>query len=173
MSSRGIVWRLWLHSQEYASDAELSLLRGPSDDALYRGCTLAAQGEQLCDDVLGEQEMDLICGVYKVSTSELYLCSFDRLFLLLHITEQGVQTADLLWWPKQGTFLRSGLWVGYWMPWCETWFQNRLEKIARKEADLRSSRQWDKALTFQIRKTGKIYRANTADSASYITEQLV
>lgn len=71
----GIVWRLWLHSQEYASDAELSLLRGPSDDALYRGRILEAQGEHLCDDALSEEETDLICGVYKVSTSELFIYS--------------------------------------------------------------------------------------------------
>ena len=41
----------------------------------------------------------------------------------------GDQTACLSWWPHQSIFLHSGMWIGYWTPFCEVWFQCHLNEI--------------------------------------------
>ncbi|KAI9570050.1 hypothetical protein HD554DRAFT_2000910, partial [Boletus coccyginus] len=49
------------------------------------------------DDDLTTFEIDLICGVYKLLTSQA--CK-----PLIHMS----------WWPKQSTWIRSNVDVGYW-----------------------------------------------------------
>ena len=64
-----IVWRLALHALEFPTDAEISVTQGPSEDALTRGTIIGLNdGVELFDDTLTEEEIVLICGVYKWST---------------------------------------------------------------------------------------------------------
>ena len=65
----GIVWHLALHALEFPTDAEISVTQGPSEDALTRGTIIGLDdGVELFDDTLTEEEIELICGVYKWST---------------------------------------------------------------------------------------------------------
>ena len=65
----GIVWRLALHALEFPTDAEISVTQGPSECALTRGTIIGLDdGMELFDDTLTEEEIELICGVYKWST---------------------------------------------------------------------------------------------------------
>jgi hypothetical protein len=45
------------------------VLNGPSDKVLSHGSHIGCD-EKLWDDDISDQEMDLICGVYKVLTGE-------------------------------------------------------------------------------------------------------
>ncbi|KZP07032.1 hypothetical protein FIBSPDRAFT_763446, partial [Athelia psychrophila] len=80
------------------------------------------------DDTLSEDDLDLISGVYKLSTGD------------------GTQTADASWWPRHNTWVSGSLEVGYWSPNCETWFQRRLDSIRKGEARLKSPAQWRSAV---------------------------
>jgi hypothetical protein len=62
----GIVWRLAFESASCRA-GEVAL-DGPSDEVLDCGTSIEPAG--LWDDDLSEEEMDLICGVYKVFTRE-------------------------------------------------------------------------------------------------------
>jgi hypothetical protein len=66
----GIVWRLAMHSA--GNLAEERALNGPSEEALPFGKYFPHpdNNELMWDDTLTETEMDLICGVYKVSTGK-------------------------------------------------------------------------------------------------------
>ena len=65
----GIIWRLALDTLEFPTDAEINVTQGPSEDALTRGTTIVLDdGLELSDDTLTEEEIELICGVYKWST---------------------------------------------------------------------------------------------------------
>ena len=65
----GIIWRLALDTLEFPMDAEINVTQGPSEDALTRGTTIVLNnGLELSDDTLTEEEIELICGIYKWST---------------------------------------------------------------------------------------------------------
>jgi hypothetical protein len=59
----GIVWRL---AMEFISPG--SILTGPSDAALSRGQAFRFSDNVFIDNCLNEDELDLICGVYRVYT---------------------------------------------------------------------------------------------------------
>ena len=64
-----IVWCLALHALEFPTNAEISVTQGPSEDVLTRGTIIGLDdGVELFDDTLTEEEIELICGVYKWST---------------------------------------------------------------------------------------------------------
>ena len=67
----GIVWRLAMDAFGYES-ALVHALAGPSVDCIDFGGMpqFLADGTELWDDVLSEEELDLVCGVYKASTGE-------------------------------------------------------------------------------------------------------
>ena len=63
------------------------------------------------------------------------------------------QTADVSWWPKHNTFMRSGLWQGYWSPACEAWFQDRLSCIKDQSTTPLAANQWTMNILWHARKT--------------------
>ncbi|KIM50349.1 hypothetical protein SCLCIDRAFT_70916, partial [Scleroderma citrinum Foug A] len=109
----GIIGRL---AREALGDhADTVIRHGPSDDVLRTGTAIQLGEGYYWDDDLVEDEEQLICGVYKMSTGQH------------HVNTQ--QTADVSWWPKQSTWEGSGLDVGYWSSDDEAWYQKRLELI--------------------------------------------
>jgi hypothetical protein len=122
----GIVWRLAINSVELSH-----VLVGPSEDVFEYGDVIQSDsdGGLLWDDSLLEDELNLICGVYKVQT---------------HTN----QTSDSSWWPKHAVWMSSRLNVGYWSVGCETWFQMRLAAIRDGTAHLRTSAEWRDSLKF-------------------------
>lgn len=74
---------------------------------------------------------------------------------------------ELSFWPKENVFNSSGLWVGWWTPDCESWYQNRLEDIRMGRADLKKSSEWRKAITMH-RKAQKLNLTNIRNSEMYL-----
>ena len=91
---------------------------------------------------------DLICGVYKLySKYRIFITAY---FLSdLGPTVHKEQFADVSWWPKQSTFMTSGLNVGYWSPDCEAWFQSRARTISDGTATVKNARVWSQAMKFE------------------------
>jgi hypothetical protein len=63
-------------------------------------------------------------------------------------TEHSKQTSESSWWPKHSAWIKSGLYVGYWTPQCEAWFQERLQMIREQHPDGRPLRAtaWNKKI---------------------------
>ena len=61
-----IIWHLALDTLEFPTDAEINVTQGPLEDAPTRGTTIVLNdGLELSDDTLTDEEIELICGVYK------------------------------------------------------------------------------------------------------------
>ncbi|KAF8530155.1 hypothetical protein BU17DRAFT_35850, partial [Hysterangium stoloniferum] len=132
-----IVWHLAM--QSISQDA---VLAGPTDEVFTHGQAFqTSDGTYWWDDDLSEDELNLICGVYKVFTG------------------YGQQAADMSWLPKPTIWQRGNLDVGYWSHACEEWFQNRLTHILNGSADLRSANKWGSSLVMS-RKQGKLATKN-------------
>ena len=46
------------------------------------------------------------------------------------------------WWPTESEWRKGGLNIGYWSERCEAWYQERLQKIMRGEAQPLTSPVW-------------------------------
>ncbi|KZP29617.1 hypothetical protein FIBSPDRAFT_688408, partial [Athelia psychrophila] len=77
------------------------------------------------DDKLTDDELDLVCGVYKIFTAP-----------------GTFQQSDASWWPKSSTWKNSPLNVGYWSPSCERWFQLRLAAIRAGKEKVKTAGKW-------------------------------
>ncbi|KAK7057339.1 hypothetical protein R3P38DRAFT_2759612 [Favolaschia claudopus] len=114
----GIVGRL---ACTVVSDEEVQ--RGPTDSVLTDGVCLWDGVSQWAywDDELTDREIDLICGVYHISTGKPDSTALS-----------GEQTSARSWWPRPTAMQNSGLNVGWWTPMCEQWF---LKRLATLESD--------------------------------------
>jgi hypothetical protein len=144
----GIVWRLAIDAQ-----AEDCVLDGPSPDAAAYGSRHQSKllGDA-CDDKLTPEELDLICGVYRVYTQAT-----------------RSQTADMSWWPKHSTWLKSGLNWGAWTPNDEHWYQERLKKIRAGTATALSATSWSSGRLKMHKDTRRVVAANGRDAAKFFT----
>ncbi|KAJ7848863.1 hypothetical protein B0H14DRAFT_3452903 [Mycena olivaceomarginata] len=134
----GIVGRL---ACTVVSDEEVC--RGPTDDVTIDGTCLwdGVSASAYWDDSLTEQEIDLICGVYHISTGQPDPSAFG-----------GVQTTTQSWWPRPSSMAQSGLNVGWWTPMSESWFQRRLRQLDDPPwADLLTSAKWKNNLKLERR----------------------
>ncbi|KAF8222568.1 hypothetical protein L208DRAFT_1088800, partial [Tricholoma matsutake] len=82
----------------------------------------------LWDDELSEDELNLICGIYKVFTGS------------------GKQDSHQSWWPKPNAWEKCSLNIGQWTDKYKTWFQIRLNKIRSGEAQLKNGQEWTRSL---------------------------
>src|ERR1700722_1053446 len=128
---------------------------GPSDDVFEEGLCLRNGMQVLAywDDQLTEDEINLICGVYKVDTGKIISVMCVKSSNLQFTGQRdgargGQQTTDVSWWPKPSAWLVSALNVGYWSKDCESWFLKRLVAIKNGEADLKSPSQWKHSIKF-------------------------
>ncbi|KAJ6467981.1 hypothetical protein C8R47DRAFT_1303114 [Mycena vitilis] len=111
------------------------VLRGPTDDASIAGVYFWDGHSQFAywDDCLTEQEIDLICGVYHISTGQVDPGS-----------SSGEQTTTRSWWPRPASTASSGMSVGWWTPMWEAWFQKRLALLEQDPpgGDLVTHAKW-------------------------------
>ncbi|KAJ7176775.1 hypothetical protein C8R46DRAFT_1188516 [Mycena filopes] len=110
------------------------------------------------DDALTQQELDILCGVYEVSTGQPQPSAPD-----------GVQIRTVSWWPRAGIWRKSGLDMGYWTPSCEAWFQNRLAEIQAGSAELHNTREWTQILGGSDL-CGILFRTNDRLAAAFLKE---
>lgn len=125
---------------------------GPSDTVFLEGMRLwdgNSSSPGYWDDKLTEDELDLICGVYKIATG---INSFHSIYSLLIVLGQydarGPQTTDLSWWPKPSIWGGSGLYVGYWSEDCEKWYQSQVQKYISGTAPLKNPKEWRHTIRF-------------------------
>ncbi|THG94145.1 hypothetical protein EW026_g7268 [Hermanssonia centrifuga] len=116
----GIVWRLAMEMFGVES-----VLFGPKDveAALYR--VILHDGGSYVDDDLTQDELDVVCGVYKVTTKN-------------NLNAHSASS----WWPKSSTWLDSGFDFGYWTPQNELWFCRRRREIRAGQAKLKTTKEW-------------------------------
>ena len=93
-------------------------------------------------------------------TRFFFCCQYLVELTCLIIIGRADQTADVSWWPKHNTFVRSGLWQGYWSPACEAWFQDRLSCIKDQSATLWAANQWTTNISRHARKTQDFLKPN-------------
>ena len=104
------------------------------------------RGEAYFDDGLSSEELDIVCGVYKVPSSEFIYLFFSKVKLANVNAVKGKESELRSWWPCPHTWEVSGLEFGYWTPWCENWFQKRLLQIRNGEGSPLGSRDCRHAL---------------------------
>ncbi|KAJ6597166.1 hypothetical protein DFH09DRAFT_1023809 [Mycena vulgaris] len=133
------------------------VLRGPAADATINGICLwdGHSPYAYWDDCLTEQEVDLICGVYHVTTG---------MFI------SGRQTSTKSWWPRPPVLAKSVLNVGWWTPMCEIWFQQRLRKSETGEGGIVIQQPWKHGL--KLERKCQIYVEATERCAAGILEVL-
>ncbi|KAI0640347.1 hypothetical protein C8Q79DRAFT_921824 [Trametes meyenii] len=108
----GIVWRLAL--EILGDDARQRAVEGPSKDIFQYAQEVRSGQESYFDDALTAEEIDIICGTYKVADAG------------------HVEPAHFSWWPRPMQWKTSGLNIGYWTRRAEEWFLLRLKKFARE-----------------------------------------
>ena len=60
-----------------------------------------------------------------------------------HFLQPGDGGTEIIsWWPMQSTWETSGLDFGRWTPWCEQWFQKRLDALRCGDAGPYRSNEW-------------------------------
>ncbi|KAJ7288024.1 hypothetical protein C8J57DRAFT_1047354 [Mycena rebaudengoi] len=140
----GILGRL---ARDVVSDEEVCL--GPSTEVLSTGVRLwdGTGPTTYWDDVLTEQEVDLICGVYEVAT--------------------GKQKTHISWWPRPRAWLTSGIYTGWWSPDCERWYQRRLEAIGSDSAKPSPQTKWKSHIKF-FQEARLVAQANETMAAEFL-----
>ncbi|KAJ7041021.1 hypothetical protein C8F04DRAFT_1177591 [Mycena alexandri] len=134
---------------------------GPSSGAYTNGRFIwdgRSTSPAYVDDVFTQEELDIICGVYEVSTGQSDPFGPD-----------GQQTKTVSWWPREVTWRNSGLNMGYWTRSCEAWFQNRLAEIRAGSAELHNLRHWNEILPSSDR-CRLLSRTNDGLAAAFLDE---
>ncbi|SJL14594.1 uncharacterized protein ARMOST_18057 [Armillaria ostoyae] len=123
----GLIWRL---AMEEAS--EECVTSGHSPRATETGaCLRTTEGEALWDEMLTEDQIDVICGVYKVEREGN--CG-------------GELTEHVSWFPKDTSWRGCGLDVGFWSPDAESWYQRRLARYIGGDFKCENQTEWRKSL---------------------------
>ncbi|KAI0666351.1 hypothetical protein C8Q78DRAFT_984036 [Trametes maxima] len=122
----GIVWRLAL--EILGDDARQRAAEGPSSDVLQFAQEVRLGQESYLDDALTAEEIDIICGTYKVADAG------------------HVEPAHLSWWPRPMQWKTSGLNLGYWTQQAEQWFVTRIGNIRQGRAEPMSGKAWKSSI---------------------------
>ena len=142
----GIIWCLAI--KHFKDQPEDVVTNGPSDDVLRFGKLMYYSSNQFWDNGLTENEMDLICGVYKLySKYRIFITAY--FFTYLGPTVHKEQFADVSWWPKQSTFMVLGLNVGYWSADCKAWCQSCMRTILDGTAIIKNACVWSQVMKFE------------------------
>ena len=57
-------------------------------------------------------------------------------------------TSKISWWPRTVHWRASGLKFGYWTPFCEHWFQQRLLGIREGKKQPETGKHWKRSILF-------------------------
>ncbi|PBK61319.1 hypothetical protein ARMSODRAFT_896903, partial [Armillaria solidipes] len=132
----GVPWRLAM--EEAPEDFITS---GPSSRVTeVGGCYKTEDGNDLWDEMLTGDQMEVICGVYKVERAEDAGKSDKR------GDSRGRLTEHVSWFPKDASWRGSGLDVGFWSADAESWYQRRVAKYLGGEFKCENQTEWKKSL---------------------------
>ena len=150
----GLVWRLAL---EHLGMESVSF--GPSSAVVQHGLGYlfkVPDGQIYIDDGLTQNELEVICGLYRCYTGMIVLFSFILSHLMKNLG-QGKQEALLSWWPlpnKWFNHVSNGFYWGHWTELDEEWFQIRSSKISQGREQPKRPNKWRNVL-----KGGKSWRS--------------
>ncbi|KAJ7656575.1 hypothetical protein B0H17DRAFT_1146177 [Mycena rosella] len=103
-------------------------------DCLWDGTS----GHSYWYERLSEREIDLICGVYHLGTSQKRADDTD-------------QTALVSWWPRPNAWARGSLAASWWTPQCEAEsYQKHLSHFAERIYRLQNASKWRSNLKFRL-----------------------
>jgi len=139
----GIIGRLALEAVP-----NVAVLEGPSfcDDVI--GFT---DDTVFVDDFISENDLDIASGVYRV-----------------HMSQSGSSTSDLSWWPKHGTWMRTGLFTDQWTPDAESFFASQVKAMEQKHWLLKNATTWKESLKYDRLQMEPLYRGSEALAADFI-----
>ncbi|KAI9464841.1 hypothetical protein HD554DRAFT_2026204, partial [Boletus coccyginus] len=127
--------------------ADFLITHGPSENVIQFGSCIKIEDGRYWDDDLEYENKEIICGMYKLSTDNIFQSFFGQ-----RHHQNWKQTADVLWWPKQSIWEACGLNVGYWSTDNEVWYQKYLQKICKYDRTSPPpyciSSEWQKALKY-------------------------
>ncbi|KAK0462939.1 uncharacterized protein EV420DRAFT_1521732, partial [Desarmillaria tabescens] len=158
----GLIWRI---AMEHVSSSDV-ILSGPGQDMGRYGMrhTLEPQGGSrdrchLWTESLSEDQIDIICGVYRIYRSTSASNSF---------------TQDLSWFPRQRSFTSSGLDLGHWNADAEDWYQRRVQLYVMGDPKGRclNQSQWKGNIRLW-RTTIRTFKGIEAVSQGFLNRQLL
>ncbi|KAI0673658.1 hypothetical protein C8Q78DRAFT_969006 [Trametes maxima] len=145
----GLIWRLAL--EILGSDTLERAVQGPSEGVFqYAQAVKPRHGPTYYDDALTPEEIDIICGTYKIADSG------------------HKDPVYWSWWPRPAQWKSSGLNMGYWTEFDEGWFQERLASIRGGSGTPLTSSLW-KSLKFH-KGAIKLRYAVDKESAQFLSD---
>ncbi|KAI0643574.1 hypothetical protein C8Q79DRAFT_914497 [Trametes meyenii] len=124
----GLIWRLAL--EIFGNQVHRRAVEGPSEGVSKYAHKVAVGRETYFDDALTPEEIDIICGTYKIAESS------------------SNDPTHLSWWPRPTQWMSSGLNLGHWSQLAERWFVRRLDSIRRGNALPLSGKTWKSNMRF-------------------------
>ncbi|KAK0429752.1 hypothetical protein EV421DRAFT_1914109 [Armillaria borealis] len=97
-------------------------------------------GDELWDEMLTDDQMIVICGVYKIERVE------DVGRSRIGGDSRGRLTEHASWFPKDASWRGSGLDGGFWSPDAESWYQCQVAKYLGGEFKCENQTEWKKSL---------------------------
>ncbi|KAK0460480.1 uncharacterized protein EV420DRAFT_1249687, partial [Desarmillaria tabescens] len=85
------------------------------------------------DEILTDDQIDIICGVYKVEWEDKGQSQTDHRVQL---------TEDVSWFPKPMAWKGCGLDVGFWSVDAESWYQHRVTRYLGGDFKCENQTQW-------------------------------
>lgn len=141
----GIVGRL---AAEIVPDYEV--LDGPY---LTKVLVVGTHGNmEFVDDLVEQQELDIVSGVYYVDGSS---------------KESGSQMS---WWPKQGSFLGTGYASDQWLPRSEEWYQKRLSELRSGKFMLQAATKWEQNNRVNNAQVSQLCQSSERMAAEFIAK---
>jgi hypothetical protein len=139
----GIIGRLALEAVP-----NVTVLEGPSfcDDII--GST---DNAVYVDDFISDNDLEIVSGVYRVST-----------------TEGNASSVHLSWWPKHGTWERSGYFADQWSPDAEAFYTHRVQMFQKKVWNLKGATSWKESLKYDRAQMDYLYGGSEALAAEFI-----
>ena len=157
----GIVWRLAL--EILGEDVLEKVREGPSSDIQLHGEVRTQHGRTYCSDSLTNQEIDIICGTYKIAgTCNSLPCPLTGTDIS---TESGHKDPVYFsWWPRPPQWGHSGMNAGYWTQFCEEWFKKRLHAVRTSQEEPYSGGTWrNKIMCFKGSRKMRLAVADASD----------
>ncbi|KAK0243349.1 hypothetical protein EDD85DRAFT_761548 [Armillaria nabsnona] len=156
----GLIWRI---AMEHVPDSDIILSDSGHNTYRYEIChRIQRDGEpafNILEESLSEDQIDLICGVYRTYRS----ASASRTF-----------TQDLSWFPKITSFKNSGLDLGHWSPDAEDWYQRRMQMYLSRDPKGRCLNQAEWKSNIRLwRNTVRTYKGVEIVSKAFAHRHLI
>jgi hypothetical protein len=97
------------------------------------------------DDYISMNDLEIVSGVYRVSLSE-----------------REEDFAHHSWWPKHGTWQKTGFLGDQWLPNAERFYVQRRKKLERGEFDVKGATAWKESLKYDRTQMEFIYGGSEA-----------